>query len=127
MSRPRKPTKTLELNGAFKRHPGRKRINEPQPAGLIGDPPAHFISDELKATWHEIINMTPEGVLTDADRIHLEIMCQLLVDFRNNPIEFQSARLTRLEAMFGKVGLNPADRSKVTVPGPNKANPFNNI
>ena len=126
MGRPRTPTKILELKGAFKRHPERKRTNEPRPAGKIGNPPKHF-SRELKAAWREIVKLTPEGVLTSADRIHLEVMSHLLVEFRANPEGFSAAKLTRLDAMFSKVGLNPCDRSKVVIPGPNKHNDFNNI
>lgn len=123
----RTPTKVLELNGSFKKHPERKRTNEPIPTGEIGKPPKHFKSKELKAAWRELIKLTPDGVLTNADRVHLEMVCVLLVQFRSDPEAFTAARMTRLESMIGKLGLNPCDRSKVVVPGKPKSNPFNNI
>ena len=33
--------------------------------------------------------------------------------FRADPVEFPAARLVRLEALLGKFGMTPADRSKV--------------
>jgi hypothetical protein len=38
MARPRTPTNVLEIRGAFKKHPERKR-EDPEPAGELGEPP----------------------------------------------------------------------------------------
>ena len=131
MGRPRTPTKLLQLNGAFKNHPERKRKNEPIPSGEIGKPPKHFNKAKypkaLKAVWKEVVKITPDGVLTSADAIHLEVICHLIVEYRAAPVDFTAAKLTRLESMIGKLGLNPSDRSKVVVPGKPKGNPFNTI
>lgn len=126
MGRPRKPTKILELSGAFNNKPGRRedRGNEPEPTGEIGPPPKHFKRKALKDIWQEIINITPPGVLTNADRIHLEMICYALEAYRRNPSEFLAARHTRLEAMLGKIGLSPADRSKVGIRSKTKKNSF---
>jgi len=123
MGRPAKPTKVLELNGAFKKNPNRRRDNEPCPTGDIGDPPKSLRRKALKDIWWEMVDLAPPGVLTNADRIHLEIICHLLGELRKDPVNFQVTKLTRLEAMLGKLGLNPSDRSKV--PGLSKGKPKN--
>ena len=52
-------------------------------------------------------------MLTDSDRLSLELAANLLAQFRADPVEFPAARLVRLEALLGKFGMTPADRSKV--------------
>jgi hypothetical protein len=65
-------------------------------------------------------------VLTEADRVGLEICCALLNQFRLDPVEFPAAKLVRLEALLGKFGMTPADRAKVAGPAQKKpqGNPF---
>jgi hypothetical protein len=127
MGRPRTPTKVLQITGAYKAHPERRRNNEPEPSGQIGEAPEHFATQDLRDVWAEFIRITPDGVLTVSDRIHLEVVCQLVIEYRSDPVEFTAAKLTRLESMIGKLGLNPSDRSKVVVPGKPKGNAFNRI
>lgn len=128
MARPRTPTNVLELRGSFKNHPDRKRPDEPQPTGEIGDPPKSLKRKPLKDAWWEILETAPPGVLTNADRQHVEMICHLLVEFRKNPVEFPAVKLTRLEAMLGKIGMNPSDRSKVSGLGKGKdKNPFDEL
>ena len=120
MGRPRTPTSILELRGGFKNRPSRRRDNEPKPTGDIGDPPKRLKTKDLKAAWREIVDICPPGVLTNADRLHLEIICYLLTEFRENPRDFMASKLARLEAMLGKCGLTPADRSKISGLGTRK-------
>lgn len=128
MARPRKPTNVLELSGAFKHDPQRRRGNEPCPTGEIGDPPKSLKRKVLKDIWFEMIAIAPPGVLKNSDRVHLEIICHLLGDLRKSPADFPVTKLTRLEAMIGKLGLNPSDRSKVSGLGKGKPkNPFSNL
>lgn len=127
MARPRTPTKILEMRGSFKNRPSRRRAreNEPIPTGVIGDPPKHLQGEKLKGIWREIIAATVPGVLTNSDRILLEIICYLLDELRSNPAEFPSGKMTRLESMLGKCGLAPADRTKIAGLGKEeKENPF---
>lgn len=117
MGRSRTPTNLLEMRASFKAHPERKaqRAAEPTPQGDIGDPPASLKRKALRNIWYELIEITPKGVLTNADRIHLEIVCHLLYQFRSDPVDFPAMKHSRLEAMLGKIGLNPSDRSKVSI------------
>jgi hypothetical protein len=71
MGRPRKPTAVLELTGAFRKNPQRKRT-EPPTAGPLGDPPEHFTAEQA-AVWHELASICPPGVLMRSDRVVVEI------------------------------------------------------
>jgi len=111
MARPRKPTNVLELTGAFKKNPLRRR-EDAEPAGELSAAPPH-ISGAVLHAWNDIAQYAPCDVLTDSDRITLELAANLLAQFRADPVEFPGAKLARLEAMLGKFGMTPADRSKV--------------
>ena len=75
--------------------------------------------------WHEIVACAPRDVITESDRLSLELMASLLAEFRQSPADFTAAKLVRLEALLGKFGMTPADRAKVggKVEKP-KGNPF---
>lgn len=126
MARPRTPTNVLELKGAFKKNPQRAR-QDAESVGPLSSAPPHLAGAELDA-WNEIAQYAPPGVLTDSDRIALEVAANLLAQFRNDPVEFPSTKLVRLEALLGKFGMTPADRAKVggKKEAP-KGNPFANL
>ncbi|HLH36011.1 MAG TPA: hypothetical protein VKX41_15165 [Alloacidobacterium sp.] len=119
--RPRKPTALHELSGTFDRHPERKkeRANEPKPDGPLGPPPASFLSEysptakALLQIWNELVEQVPPGVLTSADRWHVELACRLMYRVRND--RAKAGDYSRLDVLLGKMGMNPADRSKVNV------------
>jgi hypothetical protein len=111
MARPRTPTNVLELRGSFKKHPERQR-QDAESSGPLSSPPDHINGPVLNA-WNEIAESAPLDVLTNSDRISLELAANLLAQFRNDPIEFTAAKLVRLEALLGKFGMTPADRAKV--------------
>ncbi|SDR06458.1 hypothetical protein [Pseudoxanthomonas sp. CF125] len=115
--RPRTPTNVLELRGAFNAHPERKheRQDEPVPAGPIGEAPKWMKAPE-KRCWDHLVASSPPGVLGDSDRVYLEVAAELLALKRRVGIEnMEAAKLNRLETMLGKLGMNPADRSRVKV------------
>ena len=132
MGRPRKPTRELELNGAFDKNPKRKRerAKEPKPEGSIGSPPAHWcVADgdfrfqeygRLRKIWDELISQAIPGVLFASDRMHLEIVCGLVDKYRRNLLK--DAGIKTLDKMLGEIALNASARSKFTVmatpPGP---------
>lgn len=123
MARPRTPTNVLELKGSFKKDPQRAR-QDAETVGELSSAPDHMGGAELHA-WNEIAKHAPLDVLTDSDRIALELAANLLAQFRNNPVEFPSTKLVRLEALLGKFGMTPADRARVgSKPQAPKGNPF---
>ena len=113
MSRPRKPTKVLELNGAFERNPQRRkaREHEPQPTGPLGDPPAH-LDEAQQARWGEIAGWAPW--LTETDRPLVESTCRLWMRIRS--ADAKSMEYAMFTANLSKLGMTPVDRSKVQMP-----------
>lgn len=100
------------MRGAFKHDPQRKRV-DPDADGDIGSPPPYFNAQEIVA-WDEIVKGAPIGVLTSADRQIVEVLSRLIAGCRENFIDFPVQKLARIESMLGKLGMTPADRSKVS-------------
>lgn len=117
MSRPRTPTTVLDMRGAFKANPARKRPDEPRPTGELGDPPAHLDGATL-AAWNELVAMAPPGVLTNADRWAVEIAAGLMAEYRKG--EMLPAGVGHLRSILGRMGLTPADRAALSIPQPEK-------
>lgn len=114
MARPPKPTKVLELVGAYKKNPQRKRKSEPKPTQGIGafseGPTA------LADVWDEVVAQVVPGVLTISDRLALELVCRLLAEIRLKPDEISVGKVTALANLLGRFGLTPADRAKIAIP-----------
>lgn len=125
--RPRKPTKLLELSGAFKHNPDRAldRAEEPRPLGEVGDPP-DTLSAGGKKCWVEIVSLLPFGVAFDSDRVALEQYAETLAFCRMKKWRYDkgvdSKVLVRMEAMYARFGMTPADRSRIKVKAPEKKN-----
>ena len=121
MAPPRKPTNILALNGAFKRNPkrGSARANEPVPAGDIGEAPAH-LSENEKSCWHEVVKQCHENSLCSADRLIIEHGARILAALRASTEYADTKMMVRFECVLAKLGLSPADRSRVHI---TKANP----
>lgn len=114
MARPRKPTAALELAGAYKKDPARKRARkgEPKPDAPLGEPPATL--QELEAdVWRELAAAAPW--LTGADRAALEIATRLMFAFRVASIVDYKI-VGPLISALAKLGMTPADRSKIGAP-----------
>jgi hypothetical protein len=118
LGRNRKPTQELEQSGAFEKDPQRRRDreNEPVPAGPLGDPP-EYLSPAAQSVWHELAGQVPEGVLTIADRFLVEIVCRQMARLRAGE-ELRAAETNQIISCLSRMGLTPADRSRVSVPKP---------
>ena len=116
VSRHRTPTVTLMTRDTFGKNPARarQRAGEPQPSQAIGPAPA-TLSVEHRACFDEIVQRSHIGVLSSADSIAVEMAAALLAAFRRDPENLSAAKFARLEALLGRFGMTPADRSKVTV------------
>lgn len=124
--RPRTPTNVLELRGAFKQHPERRRDRaaEPKPEEEVGDCPAR-LGDAVAEAWDYIRGCVPVGVLTCMDRVVVTQAAVLLADLWRAPSEFTSASHARLTVALSQMGMTPAARSKVAVPKrPDEDNPY---
>lgn len=123
MAKPRTPTNVLELTGAYAKNPKRRRPPEPEPRGEIGDAPVHLKESE-KATWRELVALAHEGTLCQADRLHVEHVARLLAYVRSLERYDDPQLFLRLESGLAKLGMTPADRSRVAVIPRRQPNPF---
>lgn len=114
MGRPRTATNILEAKGAFKINPERKRPGEPKTGKFDSTPPEYFDADHI-AVWDELVNMIPAGVLTSSDLIQVEMLTNLIVDYRKDPDKFPTQRLGRMSTEMHKLGLNPSGRASLIV------------
>lgn len=110
MPRPRKPTEVLELTGAFRANPQRRRSVGAKSDKELGDPPIHLNLKE-NAAWREVVRNAPAGVLTSADRILVEMVARLLARFRTEWLK--GSELALMLQCLVRLGWTPADRSKV--------------
>lgn len=114
MARPRTPTNVLELRGAFKKDPQRKRKNEPKPTGEIG---AHSLgTTNPSEIWDELVAACAPNVLTVSDRIALEIAVEYMSQFRKDPANYSNERVRLLISLLAKFGMTPSDRAKLSIP-----------
>ena len=123
MSRPFKPTAIMEATGAFKRHPERRRTGEPVPRKGVGAAPERLSSD-FAEVWDELVDNICPGVLGNSDRIHLELTATLLCQYRADPVNFSAAQYRNLMTMLARLGMNPSDRTRLSVMPETEEDPF---
>jgi hypothetical protein len=111
----RKPTRLLEISGAFKKDPQRRRNHEPIPSGPLGDPPG-FLPEPVKACWRELNAMIPPGVLAVSDRWAVELAARAMANARDGSIT--NAERAVLSSLLGRMGLTPVDRARIAAPPP---------
>src|ERR1017187_3686782 len=109
----RKPTRLLELSGAYRHNPQRRRPPEPQPTAPLGPAPEH-LSPEAAACWAELEAMIPPGVVFASDRWAMELSATSMADTRSGTIS--NARYAGLLRLMAALGLSPVDRSRLSVP-----------
>jgi len=136
MSRPRKPSALLELSGAYRKNPSRRRPPAPV-AGPLGDPPER-LQGEARMFWYELVNAVATGVLTRSDRWCVELAAMTMakaVRIPDDPSVEETKALIRQQAMtgadwtllrslLGAMGMTPADRSKLSIPVEEPKNKF---
>lgn len=111
--RPPKPTQVLELSGAFKKDPKRKRArtNEPQPKGQIGAWPGESKGRTEEQAYNMILETVPANVLADSDQMFVWILAKLVFKIWNG--EAKAAEIQMAMAGLGKLGMNPSERSRL--------------
>jgi hypothetical protein len=113
MPRPRLPTAVLELRGAFKRNPNRKkdRQSEPIVTTSLPEPPGYLTPDTTEA-WRE---MRERGWwLTSADRFLVEIAATLMARYSGDNVK--SGDVSLLIGLLGKIGFSPKERGALNLP-----------
>lgn len=137
MPKPRTPTALKVLRGG--KAPTSNRNGEPEP-NLLNDltPPSH-LPERSAAVWREVAPMLRETkVLTVADVIALELLCDAVSDYRlardrcgDNFVaisakgsemlsQWKVAKLSaskRAESLMSRFGMDPVSRSRVLIGG----------
>ena len=135
MSRPRKPSSLHLVQGTARAD--RRNDSEPEPV-LLNDltPPKH-LAERSAAVWTEVAPMLRRlQVLTEADVISLEMLCDAVADYRlareqcgdefvawshkgsqmlNQWMVAKMAASKRAEAFMSRFGMDPVSRSRVMV------------
>ena len=126
MGAPKKPSALKKLEGTDKRNKDRMNPNEPVPARGIG--PSHkSLSAAEQLIWDEVVGISYRGVLGEADRIALEMMCRLIHEMRTDFEEMTAAKITQLSQLLGRFGMTPSDRTKIVIPKEQNTNPFDGM
>lgn len=127
-----------EASGSFEHDPQRRaaREGEPEPTGPLGDPPDSLTALQREA-WQEIAGNAAPGVLTNADRVLVEMYCRLAARMRGEltpdgyPNPLKAAEYSLLVTILGRMGMTPSDRARMKVPpAPGKrkaANTFDDL
>ena len=126
MARHAQPREVAELKGAPRKHPERYLKEPPKSAQPLGQAPEH-LSAAAKAVWFEIESLAPVGVLTGADRLTLEVLAELLAEFREDPRAFAVGRFTHLIGCLARLGMSPADRQKLGMEKAKEGNAFDDF
>lgn len=113
MGRPHKPNEITRLN------PGRGNASKydleiPKTDKPLGVKPFRLSAEAAKA-WDEIVEAVPATVLVKTDRMIMELTCELMGEFRENPRQFATSKIGQLLACMSRLGLTPSDRVKLGV------------
>ena len=133
--RPRKPSALKLVAG----NPGKRVVNggEPEPMLLTDLTPPPHLSERSADVWKQLAPMLRRlQVLTEADVISLEMLCDAVADYRfarekrgdsfvvtsskgsqmvSQWLVAQQMSSKRAEGFMGKFGMDPVSRSKVMV------------
>jgi len=129
--RPAIPKNIHILKGTGKVHPERmrERENEPENVNPVGEPFEH-LDENLKSAWREIVSLSIEGVLGEADRLAIEQAARLLIKCRNQfthdgeVVPSTAQEQNQFFKYLSQFGMLPADRSKINMPKKKPKNKF---
>lgn len=117
----RTATQLLELRGAFKKHPERRRPHEPKTSRPFRKAAPRRLAEAERQCWRELVARVPAGVLTGADEQLVELTARLLAEARQDFGGMKTTRLTLLGRYLDKLGLTPSGRASLVVEKPKKS------
>ncbi len=126
MARHAQPREVAELKGAHKQNPQRYRGEVVKSSTPLGTAP-EYMSEDAKAVWFELEAFSLPGVLTGSDRLVMEIVSNMVAEYRRGPDEFPSSKHSVLKGHIATLGLNPSARQQFTTEKPKTDNPFANL
>lgn len=109
MARPRTPAKILELRGAFKQNPQRRREDSEGGAPFERDPPPHLPQGAV-AAWHYVVARLPKITLFNSDEVAVEIAAKLLAQFW---LTGDLDTIKELRQWLDKLGMTPRARTQI--------------
>lgn len=122
--RPRKPTTLKLLQGK----PGHRALPKNEPKPRLGCEPPPWLPVAARVQWKRLAPRLLElGLLTEIDGEAFAALCMLTAHLALlGTIEgAEIVNCTKeLRQLWGRFGMTPADRSKVSVAPPKKADPF---
>jgi hypothetical protein len=107
--RPPTPAKVLEMRGAFKKHPERRREDLDGVGPFDSTPPTH-LDQALVPYWREVVQQINPIVLTASDSMSIEVMAGLLQQWR---VMKDKAIATELRQWFAQYGLTAVGRARL--------------
>jgi len=124
--RPRKPFNVLELSGAFKKNPARRRarVAEPHISVGLGEPPQEWVENaehsqrckELTEIWRQIVAQDVLHVLNISHRILVENTCHLMYKIRRASKglgKATSGDFAQVKSNLASMGMTPIDSPRV--------------
>ena len=111
MGRHKLPSNVKRLKNTYRKH--RENQEEPISKESLGDAP-DCLDEAQKKVWVELSNNAIEGVLTDTDRIIIEIIARLLSKLRTEG-KLTVGEMGHLIGCLARIGFTPSDRAKISV------------
>lgn len=128
MSRPREPAAILELRGAFRANPQRRRQDAEGAGAFQPDPPAHLPQDIVPA-WTYVVARVPKIALSSSDEVLVEEAAALLAGLwslraRLGALAVTTAEHGRMAALLlrhlEQLGMTPRGRASFTAAATDK-------
>lgn len=125
--RPRKPTQVLKIRGTAQncRLKSQGREDELVVGGGFPDPPS-WLDPLAIEEWERVRRISDyASAIKESDFAVMCLYCDLFAAFRKDRKRFSFSAAQLLASLAGKLGMTPADRSKVHVgKSEKKENPF---
>lgn len=126
MGRLHKPNEVARLT-ASKTNKAKHEIDIPKHKEPLGNAPFK-ITPGAARVWDELRDHLLPGVATKSDRYLMEITCELMAEFREDPRRISTSKLAQLTNCLARLGLTPVDRVKLGVKKEgDRGNPFDDF
>jgi len=126
MARHRQPREIAELTGATKANSQRYKGEVIKSELPLGSAPEYMAKD-AKAVWLELEGYSLPGVLTGSDRLVMEIMSNLIAEYRRAPQDFPASKHGVLKGHLATMGLNVSALQHFGAEKPGTGNPYDSL